>query len=169
MDGGQGAGCPHPPTQQVPPGLTQTHFAESVLMEPVTSMSPARNNWYLVQAIVVDTGDHLNQQIQPGSPGMRRLLLKSFRAGSHMTPLAPALRPLAPPPSCLWSAVGELEKQSAGAWAKATRFSFLFPCSASFSFCTASVSCVLSEPCTSAAHTPSPLASRFVKWALGVM
>lgn len=138
-------------------------------MEPVTSISPARNNWYLVQAIVVDTRDHLNQQLQPGSPGMWSLLLKNFRAGSHMTPLAHAPRPLAPPRSCHQSLVGELEKQSAGSRAKATRFSFLFHCSASFSFCSASVSCMLSEPCTSAAYAPSLLASRFVKWALGVM
>lgn len=48
---------------------TQTHFAESVLMEPVINMSPASNSWYLVQAIVVDTRDDLNPQLQPGSPG----------------------------------------------------------------------------------------------------
>lgn len=134
------AGCPYPPAQQVPPGLTQTHFAESVLMEPVTSMSPARNNWYFVQAIVVDTGDHLNQQLQHGSPGMWCLLLKSFRAGSHMTPLVPP-PPASPAPElplvCCWRAG---EASVARSQAKATRFSFLFLCS-SFSFCASSVSC----------------------------
>lgn len=39
-----------------PPGQARTHFAESVLMEPVTSMSPARNSWYLVQAMAADAG-----------------------------------------------------------------------------------------------------------------
>lgn len=29
-----------------------THLADSVLIEPVTSISPARNNWYLVQAML---------------------------------------------------------------------------------------------------------------------
>lgn len=29
-----------------------TYFADSVLIEPVTSISPARNNWYLVQAML---------------------------------------------------------------------------------------------------------------------
>lgn len=34
----------------------RTHLAESVLMEPVTSMSPARNSWYLVQAMAAAEG-----------------------------------------------------------------------------------------------------------------
>ena len=38
------------------PRWARTHFAESVLMEPVTSMSPARNSWYLVQAMAAEEG-----------------------------------------------------------------------------------------------------------------
>lgn len=97
-DRGQGSGCSHPTAQQVPPGLTQTHFAESVLMEPVTSMSPARNNWYLVQAIVVDTGEHLNQQIQPGSPGMWRLLTQELPGRESHDPTGPRPTPASPAP-----------------------------------------------------------------------
>lgn len=32
--------------------VESTHFADNVLMEPVMSMSPARNSWYLVQAML---------------------------------------------------------------------------------------------------------------------
>lgn len=38
------------------PRPAPTHLAESVLMEPVTSMSPARNSWYLVQAMAAAAG-----------------------------------------------------------------------------------------------------------------
>ena len=48
-------GC-RPYRAPTPPGQARTHFAESVLMEPVTSMSPARNSWYLVQARAADAG-----------------------------------------------------------------------------------------------------------------
>ena len=48
-------GC-RPYRAPTPPGQARTHFAESVLMEPVTSMSPARNSWYLVQAMAADAG-----------------------------------------------------------------------------------------------------------------
>ena len=75
-----------------PPGQARTHFAESVLMEPVTSMSPARNSWYLVQAMAADAGSakqerdlraRLRWYPQTGHPrGLRR---ECFRAGSHMT------------------------------------------------------------------------------------
>ena len=32
--------------------IKHTHFADRVLREPVVSMSPARNSWYLVQAML---------------------------------------------------------------------------------------------------------------------
>lgn len=102
-------GAPHPWAQRAPSRPDpDTHLAESVLMEPVTSMSPARNSWYLVQAIVVDRGDHLNPQLQIGSSGRWCLRLESFRAERHVTLLAP--RPVPPrarqprPRSCCWSA-----------------------------------------------------------------
>lgn len=95
-----------------------THFAESVLMEPVTSMSPARNSWYLVQAIVVDRGDHLNPQLQIGSSGRWCLRLESFRAERHVTLLAPAPprpTPASPAPgAAVGLQAGELEKP--GVW-----------------------------------------------------
>lgn len=47
-----------------PPGRARTHFADSVLMEPVTSISPARNSWYLIQAMAVEMGSATLQ----GSP-----------------------------------------------------------------------------------------------------
>lgn len=56
-----------------PPGRAQTHFADSVLMEPVTSMSPARNSWYLVQAMVADKATHQSEQLPPGHPGVSGL------------------------------------------------------------------------------------------------
>jgi hypothetical protein len=51
-------------------GPAQTHFADRVLMEPVTSMSPARNSWYFVQAIAVHRrAANVSKQLAPGSPG----------------------------------------------------------------------------------------------------
>lgn len=50
------AGGGRPSRAHSPPGRARTHFAESVLMEPVTSMSPARNSWYLVQAMAAEEG-----------------------------------------------------------------------------------------------------------------
>lgn len=50
------AGCGRPSRAPYPSGRARTHFAESVLMEPVTSMSPARNSWYLVQAMAAEAG-----------------------------------------------------------------------------------------------------------------
>lgn len=60
-------GC-RPYRAPTPPGQARTHFAESVLMEPVTSMSPARNSWYLVQAMAADAGSAILEGPPPQSP-----------------------------------------------------------------------------------------------------
>lgn len=41
----------------------RTHFADNVLMEPVVSMSPARNSWYFVQAML-DVWTGRERQVQ---------------------------------------------------------------------------------------------------------
>lgn len=51
------AGYGRPSRAPYPSAPARTHFAESVLMEPVTSMSPARNSWYLVQAMAAEVGN----------------------------------------------------------------------------------------------------------------
>lgn len=43
-----------------PAGKQTTHFADNVFMEPVVSISPARNSWYLVHAMM-DEGSGRSQ------------------------------------------------------------------------------------------------------------
>lgn len=41
--------------------IVTTHFADNVLMEPVVSISPARNSWYFVQAMLDVRTGHKHQ------------------------------------------------------------------------------------------------------------
>lgn len=64
--------------------VESTHFADNVLMEPVMSMSPARNSWYLVQAMldvwtgqthqVTSTTEYVSVHKDPGCCSLSALL-----------------------------------------------------------------------------------------------
>ena len=88
------------------PGQARTHFAESVLMEPVTSMSPARNSWYLVQAMAAEAGARYYRdppqsprslEMVASYPVTRGCRARALPGRESRDPKGPAPRRLAPP------------------------------------------------------------------------